>query len=156
MRIAQHLISGGTEPKARRSIAAHIASNAFDFFRVTRKIRLLPLNAADRVWSKLVGMKKGGEHQSQILSAKRSITCPLKRGRSRWAGGAGAVVGAIIGSFIGSCVPLWWATRRRREESLGEIAAMHVEFHLTNVALTGLSSQHFSRGESWRRYIGCQ
>ena len=73
-----------------------------------------------------------------------------------WAGGAGAVVGAIIGSFIGSCVPLWWATRRRREESLGEIAAMHVEFHLTNVALTGLSSQHFSRGESWRRYIGCQ
>jgi hypothetical protein len=82
MRIAQHLILGGTQTKAPLSIAAHIASNAFYFFRVTGKTRLLPLNAADRAWSYPIRMKKGGEHQSQILSFKRSITCPLKRGRS--------------------------------------------------------------------------
>jgi hypothetical protein len=82
MRIAQHLIWGGTQTKAPPSIAAHIASNAIEFFRVTKKSRLLPLNAADRVWSNLVEIKKGGEHQSQILASKRRITCPLKRGRS--------------------------------------------------------------------------
>lgn len=47
MRSAQHLISGGTQTKAPPSIAAHIASNAIDFFRVMKKSQLLPLNAAD-------------------------------------------------------------------------------------------------------------
>jgi hypothetical protein len=83
MRIAQHLILGGTQTKAPASIAAHNASNAIEFFRAAGKKQLLPLNAADRVWSKSVRVRKGGEHQSQILSSKRSITCPLKRGRSR-------------------------------------------------------------------------
>ena len=83
MRIAQHLISGGTQTKAPPSIAAHIASNAIDFFRVMKKSQLLPLNAADRAWSNPIGIEKGGEHQSQILSFKRRTTCPLKRGRSR-------------------------------------------------------------------------
>ncbi len=82
MRIAQHLISGGTQTKAPPSIAAHIASNAIDFFRVMKKSQLLPLNAADRAWSNPIGIEKGGEHQSQILSFKRRTTCPLKRGRS--------------------------------------------------------------------------
>ena len=82
MRIAQHLISGGTKAKAPPSIAAHIASNAIDFFRVMKKSQLLPLNAADRAWSNPIGIEKGGEHQSQILSFKRRTTCPLKRGRS--------------------------------------------------------------------------
>ena len=82
MRIAQHLILGGTQTKAPASIAAHNASNAMEFLRATGKKQLLPLNAADRVWSKSVRVRKGGEHQSQILSSKRSITCPLKRGRS--------------------------------------------------------------------------
>ena len=83
MRIAQHLISEGcTQTKAPPSIAAHIASNAIDFFRVMKKSQLLPLNAADRAWSNPIGIEKGGEHQSQILSFKRRTTCPLKRGRS--------------------------------------------------------------------------
>jgi hypothetical protein len=82
MRIAQHLISGGTQTKAPPSIAAHIASNAIDFFRVMKKSQLLPLNAADRAWSNPIGIEKGGEHQSQILSFKRRTTCPLKRGGS--------------------------------------------------------------------------
>src|ERR1700730_18686176 len=82
MRIAQHLISGGTQTKAPPSIAAPIASNAIDFFRVMKKSQLLPLNAADRAWSNPIGIEKGGEHQSQILSFKRRTTCPLKRGRS--------------------------------------------------------------------------
>jgi hypothetical protein len=70
-----------------------------------------------------------------------TVDVPLLASNSHidwWAGGAGAVIGAIIGSFIGSFVPLWSATSRRREESLGEIAAMHVEFHLTHIALTEL------------------
>src|SRR5258708_30275501 len=83
MRIAQHLISGGTQTKAPSSIAAHIASNALDCFRVMKKSQLLPLNAADRAWSNPIGIEKGGEHQSQILSFKRRTTCPLKRGRSK-------------------------------------------------------------------------
>ncbi len=83
MRIAQHLILGGTQTKAPASIAAHNASNAIEFFRAAGKKQLLPLNAADRVWSKSVRVRKGGEHQSQILSSKRSITCPLKRCRSK-------------------------------------------------------------------------
>jgi hypothetical protein len=66
MRIAQHLISGGTQTKAPPSIAAHIASSAIDFFRVMKKSQLLPLNAADRAWSNPIGIEKGGEHQSQI------------------------------------------------------------------------------------------
>src|ERR1700736_977121 len=82
MRIAQHLISGGTQTKAPPSIAAPIASNAIDFFRVMKKSQLLPLNAADRAWSNPIGIEKGGEQQSQILSFKRRTTCPLKRGRS--------------------------------------------------------------------------
>jgi hypothetical protein len=83
MRIAQHLISGGTQTKAPPSIAAHIASNAIDFFKVMKKSQLLPLNAADRAWSNPIEIEKGGEHQSQILSFKRRTTCPLKRGRSK-------------------------------------------------------------------------
>jgi len=63
MRIAQHLILGGTQTKAPLSIAAHIASNAFDFFGVIQKSQLLPLNAADCAWSRSIGMKKEGEHQ---------------------------------------------------------------------------------------------
>jgi hypothetical protein len=82
MRIAQHLISGGTQTKAPPSIAAHIASNAIDFFRVMKKSQPLPLNAADRAWSNPIGIEKGGEHQSQILPFKRRTTCPPKRGRS--------------------------------------------------------------------------
>ncbi len=76
-------VLGGTQTKAPASIAAHNASNAIEFFRAAGKKQLLPLNAADRVWSKSVRVRKGGEHQSQILSSKRSITCPLKRGRSK-------------------------------------------------------------------------
>src|SRR5258708_30117313 len=82
MRIDQHLIWEGTQTKAPLSIAAHIASYAIDFFRVMKKSQLLPLNAADRAWSNPIGIEKGGEHQSQILSFKRRTTCPLKRGRS--------------------------------------------------------------------------
>ena len=63
MRIAQHLILGGTQTKAPASIAAHNASNAIEFFRAAGKKQLLPLNAADRVWSKSVRVRKGGEHQ---------------------------------------------------------------------------------------------
>src|SRR5258708_1887244 len=83
MRIDQHLIWEGTQTKAPLSIAAHIASYAIDFFRVMKKSQLLPLNAADRAWSNPIGIEKGGEHQSQILSFKRRTTCPLKRGRSK-------------------------------------------------------------------------
>jgi hypothetical protein len=54
-------ISGGTQTKVPPSIAAHIASNAIDFFRVMKKSQLLPLNAADRAWSNPIGIEKGGE-----------------------------------------------------------------------------------------------
>ena len=52
MRIAQHLILGGTQTKAPASIAAHNASNAIEFFRAAGKKQLLPLNAADLLCSR--------------------------------------------------------------------------------------------------------
>jgi hypothetical protein len=74
MRIAQHLISGGTQTKAPPSIAAHIASNAIDFFRVMKKSQLLPLNAADRAWSNPIGAGFPVNAQLRIMRSGEADT----------------------------------------------------------------------------------
>ena len=57
-------------------------------------------------------------------------------------GWVGALMGGAIGAVVGSCIPLGWSARQRRRERCGEISAMHVEFYLTNVALTALRTEN--------------
>src|SRR5260370_16862946 len=61
MRIAQHLISGGTQTQAPPSIAAPRASNAVKIFRAKRKTKLLPLNPP-HCPPKPIAIKKECEH----------------------------------------------------------------------------------------------
>lgn len=83
MRIAQHLISGGTQTKAPPSIAAHIASNAIDFFRVMKKSQLLPLNAADRairrVLTKIIDCRTSSALTQNQIERVQLISEPRQR-----------------------------------------------------------------------------
>jgi hypothetical protein len=81
MKHVQRVILGNTKVAAPLSKTAPRPANAVAFFRVSKKNQLLPLNAADCAFSN-IRMKKEGEHHNKSQPPKRSITCPLKRGRS--------------------------------------------------------------------------
>ena len=82
MKHVQRVILGNTRVAAPLSKTAPRPANAVAFFRVSKKNQLLPLNAADCAFSN-IRMKKEGEHHNKSQPPKRSIACPLKRGRSK-------------------------------------------------------------------------
>lgn len=55
-----------------------------------------------------------------------------------WEGWAGAVIAALLGALIGSCVPLAWASWRRRIERRGEVTGMLSELLRVRVQLHAL------------------